>query len=82
MVVVSLLFLIVAVVGIGLFVWWLACLIQALQYGDSAWAAADQNKWLYVALMVFLGIIGTLAFVLVARPELRRVSGVPGGVAR
>jgi len=39
---------------------------------DSNWAAADQNKLLYVLLMIFLGVIGTIVYVVVARPALRR----------
>lgn len=54
-----------------LFIWWLWCLIQALRVPDTAWAAADQNKLLYVVLMVFLGAIGTIAYAVVARPALR-----------
>lgn len=67
------LFLVVFVlIPLPLFVWWLWCLIQALKVPDSAWAAADQNKLLYVVLMIFLGVIGTIAYAVVARPALRR----------
>ena len=62
--------------SIAAFVWWLLMLIQALKVPDQAWDAAGQNKLVYVLLMVFLGVVGTLIYVLVARPELRRV-GAP-----
>lgn len=61
----------VPLVMLPLFIWWLWCLIQALRIPDSAWAAADQNKLLYVVLMIFLGVIGTIAYAAVARPALR-----------
>lgn len=58
------------------FVWWLLCLIQAVKVPDSQWAAADQNKIVYVLLMVLLGLIGTIIYVIVARPALRRVGAL------
>lgn len=61
----------VPVLMLPLFIWWLWCLIQALRVPDTAWAAADQNKLVYVVLMVFLGLIGTIAYAVVARPALR-----------
>lgn len=61
----------VPLVMLPLFVWWIWCLIQALRIPDSAWATADQNKLLYVVLMIFLGVIGTIAYAVVARPALR-----------
>jgi hypothetical protein len=66
------LFLVVVVlIPLPLFIWWLWCLIQALKIPDTDWAAADQNKLVYVLLMVFLGVIGTIAYAVVARPALR-----------
>ena len=60
--------------SVAAFVWWLACLIQAMSTPDSVWTAADQSKLLYVLLMIFLGVIGTIVYVLVARPPLKRVA--------
>ena len=57
---------------VGLFVLWLAVLVQALRIPDSTWEAADQSKLVYVLLMVLLGLLGTLLYWLVARPALRR----------
>ena len=69
---VSVLFVIYLLIAVPLFIWWLMCLIQALKVSDSTWAAADQNKLVYVLLMIFLGIIGTIVYAVVARPALRR----------
>jgi hypothetical protein len=52
-------------------VWWLLMLVQALRTPDSAWAAAGQSKILYVLLMIFLGWLGALLYVFIARPALR-----------
>jgi hypothetical protein len=58
-------------VWFALTVWWLVMLVQALRTPDSVWAAADQSKILYVLLMIFLGWLGALLYVVIARPKLR-----------
>lgn len=63
-----------AVASVGLFVWWLLVLIQALRVPDHDWAAAGQSKILWVLVMVLLGILGTILYVLIARPALGRTS--------
>lgn len=70
--VVPLFFVIYLLIALPLFIWWLMCLIQALKVSDSTWAAADQNKLLDVLLMIFVGLVGTIVYVVVARPALRR----------
>ncbi len=65
------------VVGIAGFVWWLLVLIEALRTPKTQWDAAGQNQLLYVLVMVFLGIIGTIAYVVVARPQLRATGPSP-----
>jgi hypothetical protein len=68
----SLLFLIVLVVPfIAAFVAWLVMLVDALKVSDATWSAAGESKLLYVLLMVFLGLIGTILYVVIARPKLR-----------
>jgi len=64
--------LVVLVLALGSFVWWLIMLIEALRIPSPAWQAADQNQVLYVLLMVFLGVIGTILYMAVARPRLVR----------
>ncbi|QSR28090.1 hypothetical protein CFH99_20940 [Nocardioides aromaticivorans] len=64
--------LLIGLAVVGLFVLWLAVLVQALRIPDSTWEAADQSKLVYVLLMVLLGLLGTLLYWLVARPALRR----------
>jgi hypothetical protein len=60
------------VASVALFVWWLLVLIQALRVPDHDWAAAGQSKILWVLVMVLLGILGTILYVLIARPALAR----------
>lgn len=69
---VALIFFLFASVSLALFVWWLMVLVEALREPDPAWVAAGQNKILWVLLMVFLGVLGTVLYVLIARPALAR----------
>lgn len=69
--------LLIGLVVVGLFVLWLAVLVQALRIPESTWEAADQSKLVYVLLMVLLGLLGTLLYWLVARPALRRAGAAP-----
>jgi hypothetical protein len=70
----SLVVLLFGVVSVALFVWWLQVLIQALRVPDHDWTAAGQSKILWVLVMVLLGILGTILYVLIARPALGRTS--------
>ena len=63
--------IVLLLVWFALTVWWLVMLVQALRTPDSVWAAADQSKILYVLLMIFLGWLGALLYVVIARPRLR-----------
>ena len=56
----GLLVAIVAVIGVALFVWWLLVLIEALRTPASQWEAAGQNQFVYIVLIVLLGVIGTV----------------------
>ena len=59
-------------VGIGLFVWWILMLIEALRIPSSRWDAAGQSQILYVVMMLLLGVIGTILYVLIPRKVLPR----------
>jgi len=67
----GLLVAIVAVVAIALFLWWLLVLIEALRTPTSQWKAAGQNQIVYIVLMVLVGLVGTIVYIVVARPQLR-----------
>ena len=70
----SVLVALIAFVGVALFVWWFLMLIEALRTPSSRWEAADQSQLIYIILMVLLYVIGTIAYVVVARPQLRRAA--------
>jgi hypothetical protein len=44
--------------------------VDAALKPDPVWAAAGQNKILWVALQVILGIIGTAIYFFAVRPKL------------
>ncbi len=62
---------VVLAVAVALFAWWLIMLIDALRIPSTTWQSAGQNQLIYVLLMVFLGLVGTVLYVAVARPKLR-----------
>jgi hypothetical protein len=68
----SLVALIFGIVIVAVFVWWLWMLIEALKTPSGQWSAAGQNQVVYVVLMILLGVIGTVLYIAVARPQLRR----------
>ena len=72
---VTLVFGLFVLVSLVLIVWWLIVLVEALRVPDQSWTVAGQNKILWVLLMVFLGVLGTILYVLIARPAL--VQGTP-----
>jgi hypothetical protein len=63
-------------VALSIGAWWLLMLVDALRTPQSVWKAAGQSQLLYVLLMVLVGVLGTLVYVLVARPQLRE-AGAP-----
>lgn len=68
------LLLLLAVMGLGglaFFAVWLWMLVEALRIPGQQWTAAGHNQLLYVLAMVFLGILGTLLYVLIPRKDLR-----------
>ena len=60
------------IIGAALFVWWVLILFDALRTPKSQWEAAGQSQLVYIVLMALLSVIGTIAYVVVARPQLRR----------
>ena len=73
------LILVLLVFGVFLFIpfiIWIRFLIEAVKVPDAEWELAGQNKLLFVLLMVFLGLIGTLIYALVARRAIRQTGGL------
>lgn len=65
----------VVFLGIGavLTVAWLWSLVDALRISDQRWDTAGQNKLLWVLLIVFLGVVGSVLYVAIPRPALGRL---------
>jgi hypothetical protein len=55
------------------FVFWLWSLVDSLRYTDAEYAAAGQNKVLWVVLIVLFGALTLLVYVMLPRPALKRV---------
>jgi hypothetical protein len=46
-------------------------IIDAAVLPDSDWEAASQNKVVWVLVMLFLSILGTIVYALAIRPQVR-----------
>lgn len=49
-------------------------LVDALRFDDRRWVAAGQSKILWVLLIVFLGVLGSLLYLVMARPQVARAA--------
>jgi hypothetical protein len=49
---------------------WIWSLVDALRISDQRWAAAGENKVLWVILIVVLGIVGSLLYAVMPRKKL------------
>lgn len=63
--------LIILLFGVVPFALFMVALVDALGYDDSTWRAADQNKVLWVLLIVFLGCLGPILYLTMTKPKLR-----------
>jgi Phospholipase_D-nuclease N-terminal len=66
--------LVFGLVGLVFSALWIWSLVDALVIPDQRWIAAGQSKLLWVLLIVFLGLLGSLLYVVMPRPELRRAT--------
>lgn len=76
-----LLVLFALVVMVAFLVPWLLALVDALRRPDGEWAAAGQNKLLWVLVIVFAGFVGAIVYFAVALPALNRAHGGAIGTA-
>ena len=70
----ELIILVLLAIGICLFIVWVMMLVEALKTPTTSWDAAGQNQLLYVIGMFVVGFVGTLLYILIARPALRAVT--------
>ncbi len=57
---------------------WPWTLIDALRRPESHWKRAGQNRRDWIVRLIFLGSIGSIIYLLVARPELEKIKGPMG----
>ncbi len=58
---------VLGVAFIAMFVW---SLLAILTTPESTWEAAGMNQWMWLAVVIFLPLVGSVLFVAVARPAL------------
>jgi uncharacterized RDD family membrane protein YckC len=66
--------LVLALVAAAIWIW---SVVDALRITDQRWAAAGENKVLWVILIIVLGLVGSLLYVVMPRKKL----GSPPGRA-
>jgi DMSO reductase anchor subunit len=66
-------FLLFGAIAIAGFVFWIWSLVDAIQRPDSEWEQAGQNKLVWILVLIFIGFIGSIIYLLVARPSLEEV---------
>lgn len=70
-------FLVFALVAIAFTGVWIWSLVDALRFDDRRWIEAGQSKILWVLLLVFLGLLGSILYVVMCRPSLGRTQPLP-----
>lgn len=60
---------------LGLFVFHIWALVDALRTPASVWNAAEQNQVLWVIVVLFLSLLGPVLYLLIARPQLQAAGG-------
>ncbi len=65
---------IVLLVALAGFAFWIWTLVDCLRRPDQQWQTAGQNKILWAVLIAVLGVLGSILYVVIPRPALRRVS--------
>jgi heme/copper-type cytochrome/quinol oxidase subunit 2 len=73
----SLLVVLIILVGLAGFAFWLWTLIDALQRPDTEWQRAGQSKLIWVLVLIFVGVIGSIIYLVVARPQLDQARNKP-----
>jgi len=61
------LWIVLVVVTIG----WFVALVDAIRRPKAQWQLADQNKVLFLVLIIFLGWFGALLYAMIPLPQLR-----------
>ena len=73
--------LIVLVVLVVPLVLWVMSRVSVLRYSDAQWAATGRSRVAYILLIIFLGLLGSLLYALIARPKLKATALPASGPA-
>lgn len=71
---IGVLLLVFVVFGIAGFAFWVWSLVDAIQRPDAEWELAGQSKLVWILALIFVGIIGSFIYLLVARPALEEAN--------
>ncbi len=75
--------LLVGLIALGSFAVFVWSLYTILTTPESTWKAAGMNQWMWLAVVIFLPLVGSVLFVATGRRQLirgrNRRAGVPGG---
>ena len=66
----GLLFVLFGLVALAGFAFWVWSLVDAIQRPDAEWEQAGQNKLIWILVIIFVGCIGSIIYLVVARPQL------------
>ena len=63
--------------ALGSLIFWPWVLFDSLRRPESHWDQAGQNRFGWIAVIIFLGSVGGIIYLLVARPELEKIKRRP-----
>ena len=66
--------LVLIVIVLAVVAFWLWPLVDAVSRPESQWQRADQSKIVWVMLIIFLGLLGSVLYLAIARPALTRAA--------
>jgi hypothetical protein len=73
--------IVVVLVFLAIMVAWVVALVDAVRRPQAQWEMAQQNKLLFVLLIIFLGWFGALLYAIIPWPQLKVAAarGLPTG---
>jgi uncharacterized protein HemY len=67
-------FIVILAAAFLLFVFWIWSLIEVLRTPERTWRADDRRQVSWILVIVLLGWLGSLLYVVIARPSLKRAT--------
>jgi Phospholipase_D-nuclease N-terminal len=66
----NVLFVLIPLIMVSFFVAWVWAIWDAVRHTDAEWDASGQRRVNWVLLIVFLQLLGLIAYLTIARPRL------------